>query len=201
MNFKPNTKMMLVMFAAAAFAVVLAGCTFTAFPGEVQPNAAPTALNSPAISEPTPTPYDGACTFLWVSQTLPELSARLDRVFREAGMPEATAAISAYGESCLAFGTDEVVRFTPMQFNFLIDVAVADANDAFDLGEKILSVLTVIENFAVDDYPDIRRGEIEMQFQDDRQVIMVSFKHTRARELVIQGLRGSALFNALNRAE
>jgi hypothetical protein len=157
-----------------------------------------TPFESAAVEvTPTPTEYQGACSFVWGHQPLPEINSELAQVLREAGMNEVDVAVTAYGENCVDVSTNAIVRFSAQQTDFYFNIALADANDTRAMGQWVVLVLDILKEFPPGKVPGTNLGRVEIEFQDGSRSTVLEFGLEEGNKLVGQGLRGSALFETL----
>lgn len=145
----------------------------------------------------TPTPYDGYCSSVWASQPLPEVTTRLGQVFREVGWAEVEVQASAYGETCVDLKTNALISFSPYQTDFYINVAVRSAEDTQVMSEWVIDILDILEDFQPGAVPGENPGKLEIEFTDGERGVLLAFSQQEGRELVEQGLRGTALIEEL----
>lgn len=145
----------------------------------------------------TPTPYGGYCSSVWASQPLPEVTAQLGQVFLQAGWAGVEAQATAYGETCVDLKTNALIKFSPYQTDFYINVAVHNAEDNQELSDWVMDILDILDDFQPGVVPGKNPGKVEIEFTDGERGVLLSFTQEEGRKLVEQGLRGTALIEEL----
>lgn len=191
------------LLALIVLSLLLAGCIgqpgLLAASATVSPAPA-TLIPSPVVTV-TPTAYKGLCAYVWANQPLVEESIALGQAVRAAGFTQVESRAAAYGENCVDMGSNAIVQFIPRQTDFFFDIAVSDATNAQAMGEWVLPLFDILKEFPPGVVPGVNPGGVEMFFQDGARTAVISFSLSRGRELISQGLRGSALYEALLREE
>lgn len=149
---------------------------------------------------PTGTPtveFTGQCGWMWANQELPDVSLQLKDAFRKAGLKEVEARASAYGENCFDAATSKVVYFATMQTDFYLTIAVTEISDTQALGGWVETVLPVIDQFPPGKVPGSNPGYIGIRFMGSSGEQNLWFQRQKAQSLIRDGLKGSALYDAL----
>jgi hypothetical protein len=155
-----------------------------------------------AAAVETATPPDPAdCAFVWSNRTLPDLSTEVNKAFRDQGYAEVQVEASAYGEDCLNTQTNAVVRFSALQTDFFVTVALDAVNDPQEMGEWVETVMRVLEAFPPGKAPGPNPGYVGVAFTDGTESVDLWFTRTRAANLVKEGLSGGELYDALISAQ
>ena len=163
----------------------------------------PTSTEAPSIAETntpatTETPAEVTnCAYAWTQRELPELTDEVNAAFQMAGYSEVDALANAYGENCINPQTNKVVRFSAMQTDFMISVAIEDTDDAEVMGEWIERVLKVLGDFQPGDIPGPNPGYIGISFGTSGDLVSLWFQRKEAEDLLMKGVTGSRLFEAL----
>lgn len=168
--------------------LTLAACNF---PSQRLGATTPT----PAASE-TPTPAYEECAFVEARQENPGLSSQFMQKLKDAGLPVETARAEAYGENCIA-ADNSVVRFAQREIDFYATLKVQNLSDEAALGDLLEKTLAVIDGFPPDQVGP-NPGYIGITFQAGDQVQNLWFMQTQVNEFRQQGLKGAALYRALN---
>ncbi len=186
----------LVMFLG----LLLSGCGAPQwlFPG---PTETPVAV---AIPTPLPTgtdtpPAPGSCAYVWSSRSLPDVTSQLNQAFRTSGLAEAEAEATAYGEDCFDSETNQVVQFLAMQTDFFVRVQVDRIDDPQALGEWVEKIMRVLKDFSPGQVPGPNPGYVGMTFTAGSETANLWFRRSDADQLLQQGLRGSSLYDALQK--
>jgi hypothetical protein len=140
------------------------------------------------------------CAFVWSSRTLPEVSTEVNQAFRKQGLAEVEVEVSAYGENCLEPNTNQVVRFSALQTDFFLNIALDSVEDHQLLGEWIEKSMLVLNEYPPGKVPGPNYGMLGITFVSGSAPVNLSFPITKCKNLLEEGLRGSDLFDALNGA-
>lgn len=178
-------------------ALMLSACGGT----NAQTEPVPLTDTPPPSETPLPTPtqtvYRGLCAYVWSDQHLPQASLRLLQALQAAGLDRVEVSVSAYGETCVDSGTNEVVSFAPQTTNYTLVVLVTDTAERQVMGDMLAQMITIIEEFHTTENLGGHLGQFEVQFQDGAAVAIFSFPLEQGIDLVKQGLRGGTLLNRL----
>jgi hypothetical protein len=163
----------------------------------------PTGSLSPQASSTTPeisstAPLPDSCAFVWSNRSLPELSTEVNQAFRKHGLAEVEVEASAYGEDCLDPATNEVVRFTAIQTDFFLNVAVESIENHQVLGDWIEKSILVLNEFPPGKAPGPNLGMIGLIFTSSSDSVNLSFPISKCKNLLAEGLKGGELFDALS---
>jgi hypothetical protein len=172
--------------------------TSSAVPETQTATVAVTPSPEPSV---TPTEYDGLCSFVWANQALTEETVALGQAIRAAGLIEVESQATAYGENCVDMGSNAVISFIPQQTDFFFDVAVTDIKDTQVLGQWVVTLFEILKKFQPGTVPGKNPGRVEIVFQDGQHSTAIDLSQAKGRELIGQGLRGSALFEAILREQ
>lgn len=160
------------------------------------------ACNLPAPGTPAPgQPTDATeedyteCGFVWAREPLEELSKEFDAALK-AVEPGASGRAEAYGENCLN-NQGEVVRFLAMETDFYATLQVEQLQDRQVLGGLLEQVLSVVAQFPVEETPGPQPGYVSVTFEAPTDALHLSFPQREAEAALENGLRGAALFDAL----
>jgi hypothetical protein len=104
---------------------------------------------------------DNNCAFVGADQSLPDVSARVDKAIKVL-QPEASATASAFGENCVYADGHSV--FSAMETDFTLKIKVADLKNESDLGGWIIKVMKVLEAFQPGDVPGPQSGRVQIDF-------------------------------------
>jgi len=175
---------------------LLSACNFPG-PGQSAPGLTVVPDTEPIPVTETP-PQDNTsteCGFVWARQPLADLSKEFDAALKEV-LPEASGYAEAYGENCIN-SQGEVVRFTAMETDFYVTLEVESLEDKQALGELVEQVLSVLEQFPVEDTPGPQPGYMGITFQAPRDELRLWFTQLEAQAAIDNGLRGEELYLAL----
>ncbi|GAP05834.1 hypothetical protein ATHL_00675 [Anaerolinea thermolimosa] len=189
-------------------AAVLTGCRFPVelffapdSPPPSQINTAPLPSlqggSQPVENEATLTPTSLPCAYAWAEQSLPDLTAEVQRALDVAGLNRVEALAVAYGENCVDTLNNQVVSFSVMETDFYFTVVVEDTGNREALGNLIYQLLLITEQFPPGKAPGPNPGLLTVLFQDEKQNVQVRAKLVDALAAKTRGLRGSALLEAL----
>ena len=197
MRFWPGLRLL-----AATAGLLLANCsgqpTLSAVPETQTATVVVTPSPQPSV---TPTEYDGLCTYVWANQALTEETVALGQAVRAAGFIEVESQATAYGENCVDMGSNAVISFIPQQTDFFFDVAVTDIKDTQVMGQWVVALFEILKKFQPGAVPGKNPGRVEFVFQDGQRSTAIDLSQARGRELIGQGLRGGALFEAILREQ
>lgn len=153
------------------------------------------------VAGPTPSPTESPCFWRWSRQDLPEVAAEVQTTLDAAGVGggQAKARAEAYGEDCVDPETNEVRYFTAMETDFYVTLPVDDLADRQALGEILLDLLKVLDRFPPESTPGPQPGYVGVNFVAGEEEMRLWFSLIEAAGAREEGLRGEALFEALNR--
>ena len=134
------------------------------------PSPTPTISLVTSTDTPTPfvtdtpdmTPTFEACAFVWASQDLPDVSAKINDML-QAVDKNITASAYAYGENCVY--ADGRSTFSAMETDYRIKVEVKDIKDEKALGNLIAEVMGVIIKIPLSDVAGPNPGRAEFSFR------------------------------------
>jgi hypothetical protein len=160
------------------------------------------AACGPATSPLPPTATAAAspvkgCYFIWATQPLTVLSARIQKSIDEAGMKGSTAFAQAYGENCYDNATNQVVSFSAMETDVQVTVPVKNIQDSDDLGESLGRIITILDGLPAGSLSAGRLGTISITYQAGGTSMHLFFTDQDARTARGRGLHGAALIAAL----
>lgn len=173
-------------FLLFLFALAACNLPLTQLPPTAAPQPSETTTATVAAYQP--------CYYVWAYQELPEITDELQAAIQKI-LPNAEARASAYGENCIA--EDGSATFGAMETDFYICIPVEDLKDEAALGDIIVQVLTVVDQFPRPRVPGGKDGFVEFTFlgRDDQRVLRVPIP------LGIQfrkdGLHGEELLKAI----
>jgi hypothetical protein len=152
---------------------------------------------TPLTAEPSPSvvPYT-QCAWSWATQSLPELSAKVETELDSAGLKDVTARAEAYGENCLT-AEGKVDHFAAMQTDFHITLQVADLTDKQELGSLVETILVVLDKFPAATTPGPNPGYVGISFQKRSEQLNLWFPITQGETARSSGYTGVRLFEAL----
>ena len=173
----------LTAYACAVAAPADPAGAATPVPPIITPEFVPTAITI------TPT-YEG-CAYVWGSQNLPELSAKLNAELQAISM-DASGLAYAYGENCI-YG-DGHQTFSAMETDFRVGVKVTSVRDEAALGEWIYKVMQVVLAVPQSELDGPRPGRVDFDFkQPDPAELFVTVPIDKYRNEA-KDLRGADLF-------
>jgi hypothetical protein len=186
---------------AVLAAMLLTGCTILMPGTPAVPAPAPVveSTETPILPDPLVPPEEEAqCAFVWASRRLPELTELLQAAFRNAQMEDIQADVSAYGENCLNPETKEIIRFATMRTDFYLNIAVEDIEDREALGRKLSTAMNVLQKFPSGTFPGPQPATVLIRFQNTDSSANLSFSIPEYEQALEDGLRGAALYSALD---
>jgi hypothetical protein len=139
--------------------------------------------------------------FAWAYHGLEDLSNEVQAAMDQANIEGAQARAVAYGENVIGYdeetGNSELCSFGAVETDYHITLAVEDLSDLDHLGAVLLSALTVLNEFPVDETPGNMPGRIQIFFSVGEEGRYMYFTETEASEALASGLTGAALLEAL----
>jgi hypothetical protein len=150
-----------------------------------------------AISE-TPAPGDNytQCAWAWNTQSLPDVSAKVQSALEAAGLTGTTVNAEAFGEDCIT-GTGQVDRFAVMETDFRISVKVPNLTEPAALGDLLEQILVVLDAFPPGVVPGPNAGYIGVTFQAGSDELRLWFMVSDGKAARALGLHGAALLDKL----
>jgi hypothetical protein len=163
------------------------------------------ASGESALVESPPLTGYGQCPppfyFAWAYHGLEDLSTEVQAAMDQANVEGARARAVAYGENVIVFdeetGNSEFCSFGAMETDYHLTLPVEDLSDLDHLGALLLSALTVLNEFPVDETPGNMPGRIQVFFSVGEEGRYMYFTETEAYEALASGLTGAALLKAL----
>jgi len=156
----------------------------------------------PPVPTATPTlPPAGDCYWIWATQPLPDVTARLQAALEAVGLSGATGEAFAYGENCIDYQSGAVRGFAAMETDFTFHLPAADVNDLEALGNLAGQILVVLDQFPVGSTPGPQPGQVEIAFTGGGGESRLMFTMERAANVRSRGLTGAALLEALPEGE
>lgn len=155
----------------------------------------PSPTNAPLVGTP---PTVAPCYFNWATQDLPQLTAAIQSAMDDAGLENLIVRASAYGENCYTYDTNEVQYFATMETDFHVTAQVESLDDEAALGDLVAQILAVLGEFPPGETPGPMPGQIMLAFVQGAEQRFASVTVSQAGEMVTQGLKGVALWNALS---
>lgn len=133
------------------------------------------------------------CAYQWAYQDLPDLTREFQSGLRllQSG---AQGNAFAFGENCVY--ADGSATFIPMETDFNITLQVSDLSNESDLGEWMVKVVQMIENFPTDQIIGPRPGRVSIAFQSNGEQKFVNFYLDQYRALP-EGLSSAEIYQAL----
>ncbi len=185
------------IFLVLLFILLLSGCSTLEWPFSSLTNTPEQGLSPAFTPTLTETATVANCAYVWSSRSLPDITLQLNQAFRTSGMNTVEAEASAYGEDCFDTETNQVVRFLAMQTDFSIRVEVERMGDPQELGKLIENIMRVLESFPPGKVPGPNPGYVGVTFAAGSETSNLWFRRSEADKLLQEGLRGSALYDAL----
>jgi hypothetical protein len=189
--------------------IFLAACNLPLFITDVEPlyptdtpgtitNTPHTVTKTPQTPTETPTPGTEytQCAWTWATQSLPDLTTKVQSALEEAGLKGVTVSAEAYGENCI-IGTGTVDHFAAMETDFRFQAEVTDLSDKASLGDLLERILVVLDAFPTDATPGPQPGYIGVHFFHETEEINLWFKVTASDSARSKGLHGAELINEL----
>ena len=186
------------LFQFVAIGLLLGSCGPVTLATNPAASALPTAAPRRTAFAPTATPTaDSACSFVWATRDLPELSERLSQQL-QAIDPAAGGSAYAFGEDCVA--ADGSRTFSAMETDFQIQIGVRDLSDKESLGNWIAKVMTVIFGLPSSEIEGPQPGRAEFEFHaanSESRRLNVRLDDYKSKS---SGLSGARLFEVLETA-
>jgi hypothetical protein len=141
----------------------------------------------------TPSLIYEQCGWVWATQSLPDLSSRVQTAFLAAGLTNNTVLAEAYGENCIS-QNNKILSFTAMETDFHITAQVEDLTDTDHLGYLLEQFLMILDDFPPDATPGSQAGYIGIHFSDGTEEFNLWFSVIDGETARALGLQGSDLF-------
>ncbi len=148
--------------------------------------------STPDIVPTTASPQN--CFFTWDSQSLPDLTEKVQSAINTAGLTRVSANVQAYGENCTDPQTNKLVSFSTLETDFYITVKIANLTDQAAMGNLLDKILVVLDGFPVGKIPGPQPGNIAVSFQAGSEQLNLMFTVPEGKSARQQGLHGAALF-------
>lgn len=176
------------------------------------PVTAPTPTLVSTISIPTVTPLPptptatsaqpGSCAYIWASRDLPDVSQQVKQAYRDVGLAQIDARAAAYGENCIT-DPNSPAGFSALQTDFYLTIPVENLTDTQMLGDWLVKALPVLDQFQLGHIPGPNLGYVAVRFLAGSSTagtneINLWFPRKTRQNLLQQGLKGSALYEALH---
>jgi hypothetical protein len=147
---------------------------------------------------PSTTPSNTQCAWSWTTQSLPDLSAKVEAAMQAAGLKGISINAEAYGENCLtnAGGVD---HFAAMETDFHIVVQVNSLKDTQELGGLLEGILLVLDGFPTGTIPGPNPGYVGVTFRKGSEGLNLWFPVTEGKSARANGSHGAALFEELQK--
>jgi hypothetical protein len=139
------------------------------------------------------------CSYVWATQPLPDLTAKVQSAFNAAGLKDIQASAQAYGENCIDPQTNKIIRFSSMETDFRITVPVADLTNIDNLGSLLEKILVVLDTFPAGKVPGPRPGNIYIFFQSGSENLNLMFTAAAGKTARSLGLHGAELLKELQK--
>lgn len=185
----------LVMFIG----LLLSGCSAPQWPFSSPTNTPGLVATLTPLPTETDTPATVNCAYVWSNRSLPEVTSQLNQAFRTSGLAEVEGEATAYGEDCFDSETNQVVQFLAVQTDFFVSVQVDQIEDPQELGEWVEKIMRVLRDFPPGQVPGLNPGYVGMTFTAGSQTANLWFRRSEADQLLQEGLRGSSLYDALQK--
>ncbi|HVM70683.1 MAG TPA: hypothetical protein VMT91_02910 [Anaerolineales bacterium] len=137
------------------------------------------------------------CAYNWDSQSLPDLTTKVQAAVKAAGLRGVTASAVAFGEDCNDPKTGQTRGFAVMETDFHVTAQVVDLTDKETLGNLAKEILKVLDTFPVGKIPGPQAGYIEITFQSGSDQSNLHFSVRQGEAARKQGLHGAALLDKL----
>jgi hypothetical protein len=149
-----------------------------------------------AIPVSTDLPYT-QCAWNWATQSLPELSTKVEGGIQAAGLKNVTVSAEAYGENCITTA-GKVDHFAAMQTDFYIVAKVENLTDIEKLGSLLEGILVVLDGFPNESTPGPNPGYVGMTFRKGSEELNLWFPVTAGESARARGSHGAVLFEELH---
>lgn len=138
-----------------------------------------------------------SCYYNWATQSLPDLSARIQKAIDDSGLKGVTASADAYGENCYDNVTNQVVSFASMETDIQATARVKSIQDTDDLGSLLERILAILEGLPAQSLSAGHLGYIGITYQAGEASMRLWFTDQDARAARGRGLHGADLIAAL----
>ena len=141
------------------------------------------ACNLPTSSPDTVTATANSqnCYFTWASQSLPDLTAKVQSAINVASLIGVRANAEAYGENCTDSRTNKPVSFSTLETDFNITVKVANLTDKAAMGNLLENILVVLDSIPTDKIPGTQPGAIAVSFRAGNDELNLMFTVTAGK--------------------
>jgi hypothetical protein len=175
-------------FILMSILVLLGACNL---PGmDVNPTMQLTTLPEITI---TPSLNYEQCGWVWATQSLPDLSSKVQTAFLAAGLTNHTVLAEAYGENCIS-QNNKIQSFAAMETDFHISAQVEDLTDTDHLGYLLEQFLIILDDFPPGTTPGSQAGYIGVHFSNGAEDLNLWFSVIDGETSRALGLQGSDLF-------
>jgi len=171
-------------------AILLAACNL--------PRSIPDLGSAPVTDTPGAEASYTECAWTWATQSLPDLSTKLQSALESAGLTGVTATAESYGENCIS-DTGKVDYFATMETDFHISLVVSDLADTAALGDLLERILVVLDTFPPGTTPGPQPGYIGVRFVHEAEEVNLWFTVTDGESARALGLHGADLFSELHK--
>lgn len=138
-----------------------------------------------------------ACNWAFHTESLPELSAKVQADIEAAGIRVDSVSASAYGEDCYDPQIGIFKRFAVMQTDFVVEMRVDSFSDRDALGNMAAEGLAVLDGLAPSAVPGPTIGIVNFRFVAGDEMRNFVFHHNQWENAGQQDLRGEALIELL----
>jgi len=139
------------------------------------------------------------CIYVWATQSLPDLTEKVQSAIDAADLTGVSATADAYGENCIDPQTNKALSFASMETDFQITAQVADLTNMDNLGVVLEKILSVLDTFPVGKIPGPQPGYIAISFQSGKAESNLSFTASAGKSARLLGLHGAALIEELRK--
>ena len=139
------------------------------------------------------------CAYVWATQSLPDLTEKVQSAINAAGLAGVNATAEAYGENCIDPQTNLPRSFATLETDFHITAQASDLANTDKLGELLEKILSVLDGFPVGKIPGPQPGIINISFRAGEAESNLSFTGAAGKSARKLGLHGAALFEELQK--
>jgi hypothetical protein len=147
----------------------------------------------------SPTAEYFQCGWIWATQPLPEVDARLKQALQASNLAGWQASAQAFGENCLN-NSGQVDHFAARDLDFRFQVQATDLSDLNELGSSVERIMGVLDQIEIRD-SEPQPGTITIRFLENDEELNMNFKYSECLSLLSQGLHGADLFQALRKQQ
>jgi hypothetical protein len=147
------------------------------------------ALPTQAVT-PEPAP-GGGCYYVWATQELEDLSAKVNRTLQKTD-PALSGGAYAFGENCVY--ADGHTDFSTMETDFRVTVRVNNLKDEEALGDWIIKAMQALGELPKDEIPGPQAGRVDFMFEKNKSEQLYIHVPIKEYEALEAGLSGAEVY-------